>query len=157
MITWQPGMSLEALEKSAIFEAMKFFQNNKAATARALGIAPRTLDNKLEKYAAEDKERVSFDDEQRKERESFLQRQRHGALADTGGNIPSASGVAKTGIGPKTGAPGESHISNGASTRLDAQPVAQVPAQQNVSVSQREEVQSVLPKNTPKVGNNGRR
>jgi hypothetical protein len=152
MITWQPGMSLEALEKSAIFEAMKFFQNNKAATARALGIAPRTLDNKLEKYAAEDKERVSFDDEQRKERESFLQRQRHGALADTGG-VASQDQISRQHERPAR----ESQISNGASKGLDAQSVAQVPAQQNVSVSQREEVQGVLPKNTSKVGNNGRR
>lgn len=47
---WQPGVTLEDLEKQAILEALRFYGNNKTRTAQALGIAIRTLDNKLAKY-----------------------------------------------------------------------------------------------------------
>jgi DNA-binding NtrC family response regulator len=50
MITWQPGVTLEEVEKQAILLALKFYQNNKTQTARSLGIAIRTLDAKLDKY-----------------------------------------------------------------------------------------------------------
>lgn len=151
MINWQPGMSLEFLERAAILEAMKFFQNNKAATARALGIAPRTLDSKLEKYVSDSKEQESFDDQQRKNRESFLQRQRNGALADTTGN-PSPTGSSQVGQETRKETTG-----NGPPSGLDAQPVAKASAQQGVPVPQREEVQGVLPKNTSKAGYGARR
>jgi hypothetical protein len=151
MIIWQPGMSLEFLERLAIFEAMKFFQNNKSATARALGIAPRTLDNKLEKYAADDKEREKFDQQQRANRESLLQRQRNGALADSGGNS-SQAGSNQNGQEARKETPG-----NGAQSGMDAQPAAKISPQQSVPLSQRKEVQSVLPKDAAKIGNHGRR
>lgn len=47
---WQPGMTLAQLEKEAIYEALKFFNGNKVQTASALGIAHRTLYNKLDVY-----------------------------------------------------------------------------------------------------------
>lgn len=47
---WQPGVTLEQLEKETIYKALKFFNNNKVHTARALGISERTLYNKLELY-----------------------------------------------------------------------------------------------------------
>ncbi len=50
---WQPGVTLEDIEKSVILMALKAFQNNKTQTARALGIAVRTLDNKLAIYRGE--------------------------------------------------------------------------------------------------------
>ncbi len=50
MIVWQPGRSLEEVEKDVILAALRFYHNNKTHTARSLGIAARTLDNKLEKY-----------------------------------------------------------------------------------------------------------
>ena len=51
MINWHPGLTLEEVEKQVIEMALRYFNNNKTQTAIALGIAVRTLDNKLEKYA----------------------------------------------------------------------------------------------------------
>lgn len=47
---WQPGWTLAQVEKAVIYEALKFYHNNKVHTARALGISERTLYNKLELY-----------------------------------------------------------------------------------------------------------
>lgn len=47
---WQPGVTLDQVEKEVILKALSFYHGNKTVTARALGIAIRTLDNKLEKY-----------------------------------------------------------------------------------------------------------
>lgn len=47
---WQPGNSLEEIEKAAILAAFRFCAENKTKTAQCLGIAVRTLDNKLEQY-----------------------------------------------------------------------------------------------------------
>jgi DNA-binding NtrC family response regulator len=50
MIHWQPGVTLDTVERDVIERALRFFEGNKAATARSLGIAVRTLDNKLASY-----------------------------------------------------------------------------------------------------------
>lgn len=50
MISWQPGMTLESIEKQVILKAFSFYQGNKTKTAQSLGIAIRTLDNKLLSY-----------------------------------------------------------------------------------------------------------
>lgn len=50
MIIWQPGRTLDDIEKEVILKALGFYQGNKTHTARSLGIAIRTLDNKLAKY-----------------------------------------------------------------------------------------------------------
>ena len=50
---WTPGMTLDAIEREVIQDAMKFYEGNKTHTASALGIAIRTLDARLEKYAAD--------------------------------------------------------------------------------------------------------
>lgn len=49
-IHWQPGVTLDDVEKQVILKALKWFGNNKTKTAQALGIAVRTLDYKLERY-----------------------------------------------------------------------------------------------------------
>lgn len=49
-IIWQPGITLAQVEKEVIQKAYKFFDGNKTKTAQALGIAIRTLDNKLMIY-----------------------------------------------------------------------------------------------------------
>lgn len=49
-MSWQPGQTLEDVEKEVILLAIKFFQNNKTKTAGALGISIRTLDSKLSIY-----------------------------------------------------------------------------------------------------------
>lgn len=48
---WQPGRTLEEIERETIEKAFRFYQGNKTQTAASLGIAIRTLDNKLDKYA----------------------------------------------------------------------------------------------------------
>lgn len=54
MIYWQPGMTIDQLEKQVIRKALVYFQGNKTKTADSLGIAIRTLDNKIEKYQEEE-------------------------------------------------------------------------------------------------------
>jgi len=48
---WQPGRTLEEVERETIERAFRFYQGNKTQTAASLGIAIRTLDAKLDKYA----------------------------------------------------------------------------------------------------------
>ena len=49
-INWQPGMTLEHVEKSAILQAFRYYGGIQTATANALGITTRTLYNKLQQY-----------------------------------------------------------------------------------------------------------
>lgn len=58
MITWQPGLTLEEMEKRVILEAIKLYHGKRAQVADVLGIAPRTLDYKLAKYKADDEAKV---------------------------------------------------------------------------------------------------
>lgn len=51
MIVWTPGNTLADVEKHVILKALQFYQGNKTQTARALGIALRTLANKLDLYS----------------------------------------------------------------------------------------------------------
>ncbi len=54
-MNWEPGITLDDIEKEAILVAYKYYRNNKTQTAAALGIAIRTLDYKLARYAKESK------------------------------------------------------------------------------------------------------
>lgn len=54
---WQPGYTLEQMERDVILKAYRFYGNNKTKTAESLGIAVRTIDNKLAAYEAKNKER----------------------------------------------------------------------------------------------------
>lgn len=47
---WSPGVTLDELEKAVIEKAMRYYEGNKTRTASSLGIAIRTLDNKLARY-----------------------------------------------------------------------------------------------------------
>lgn len=47
---WSPGVTIEQIEEGVIKKALRFYQGNKTKTAQSLGIAVRTLDNKLSKY-----------------------------------------------------------------------------------------------------------
>jgi hypothetical protein len=55
-ISWQPGVTLEQVEKDVILHALRFYDGNKTRTAAALGIAIRTLDARLEVYGLAKKE-----------------------------------------------------------------------------------------------------
>lgn len=85
IITWSPGMTLGVIEKLIILEAFRFFRFNKTATASSLGIAIRTLDNKLSQYEMEDKVEQERQDQQERKRQELLQRAR--------GNPPNNVGI----------------------------------------------------------------
>lgn len=51
---WQPGITLKFAEQQIILEALKYFNGHKINTAKALGIAIRTLDNKLAEYKSQE-------------------------------------------------------------------------------------------------------
>lgn len=75
-VHWSPGVSLESMERQVILAAFRFYRGNKTATAQSLGIAIRTLDNKLEKYQADDKEQETRADATLNERNEFLKASR---------------------------------------------------------------------------------
>lgn len=52
-MTWQPGITLIEMEKLIILRALVHYGQNKAKTAKALGISINTLKNKLEIYEAQ--------------------------------------------------------------------------------------------------------
>ncbi len=75
-VIFQPGMTLEELEKQAILCSFRFHRGNKTATSNALGIAIRTLDAKLEKYEKDSEETKKRMDDQRMMAEDHLRRAR---------------------------------------------------------------------------------
>lgn len=143
IIQWSPGVTLDAIEKQVILTAFRFYRGNKTATASALGIAVRTLDNKLEKYEADgkaEKERLSNEQQHRSD---WLTKQR-GIVGRQVVTIPDGSpnAHATTTEGDRTRA--------AAGVRVESP--AQSAAQPPVSLSERKEVQSVLPKQAAQGG-----
>lgn len=122
-ILYTPGMSLEALEKQAILYAYGFYKFNKTATASSLGIAIRTLDNKLSKYLEEEQKEYERTEQERIRREEFERRAR-GAPQETGFYHPPA-------LQPHAGVRMESH--------------SETTPQPAMSLSERQKVQTVLP------------
>lgn len=85
-ILWSPGTTLAQVEEQVIVAALSFFRGNKSATATALGVSVRTLDNKLERYMNEKEEREMAEAFRKEEREALLLRAR--------GQAPAVSVVA---------------------------------------------------------------
>ncbi len=89
---WQPGKTLDEIERETIEAALKFYQGNKTQTAQSLNITVRTLYNKLERYESEDSKRDALV----KERQEFLKKQqerlRHGKVQ------PSNSSAGRSGV-----------------------------------------------------------
>lgn len=50
---WQPGLSLEDIEKKALLEAFRFYHGNRTMTANSLKISQKTLYNKLLQYGVQ--------------------------------------------------------------------------------------------------------
>jgi hypothetical protein len=75
-VTWVPGMTCAELERQQILAELKYQEGNKTQTAKALGIAPRTLDYKLKKYQEEDEERVAVAVIEKKRQEDQLKAER---------------------------------------------------------------------------------
>lgn len=76
VINWHPGVSLANLEKQAILITFRFFKGNKTQTARALDIAVRTLDAKLEQYQVQHVDEEAAKNERKRKGDEFLRRQR---------------------------------------------------------------------------------
>lgn len=70
-----PGITLDEIERDIIFKALTHYRS-KVGAANALGRTVRTLDNKLEQYAQEDKERAEHHESRQVSREEWLARSR---------------------------------------------------------------------------------
>lgn len=98
---WQPGMTLASIEKEAINEALKFYQGNKTQAANALGIAIKTLYNKLDVYAEEDlKEKSALEALRMKEKEQLekfrgVNHANTGEETESGVDLQSASEISE--------------------------------------------------------------
>ncbi len=134
-VNWVPGVTLEEMEKQCILAALRFYRGNKTQTASVLGIAIRTLDNKLEKYDADFKRYTERFEADRRDREDQLARHR-GLTITQQNSVGSAHQIA-----PRSQANGET-----ANSGIRAQPTFEAPPKHAVPVSQPKEVQSVLPK-----------
>jgi hypothetical protein len=143
-INWVPGITLEEMEKHCILAAYKFCRENKTQTAGMLGIAIRTLDNKLEKYEADYNAQAGKEAEEAIRQKEIGDRLRGVAFttANSVGHIyqPTAQNEASKALSQ-------------AAPRLDIQSPAKASAQHEMSVSQRAEVQAVLPGQAGPVGN----
>ncbi len=76
LIQWSPGTTLEAIERQVIQKAFEFYRQNKSATSRALGIAIRTLEAKLEKYALDQDAQDKRDEARKQDNDLWLERSR---------------------------------------------------------------------------------
>ena len=146
-VTWSPGMSLEVVEKQVIKAAMKFHGGNKTATARTLGIAIRTLDNKLEKYAEEkDWEDMTRDDRQHA-REQELRRHRFGRQA-SGPQTQEArkTSAEKVLIVERDGPTHDPETGVILAPAVNSESASESPPEQAMPMPKRQEIQSVLPR-----------
>lgn len=75
-LIWTPGMSLDDVEKEAIMLALKYNHGNKTHTASALGIAYRTLDDKLKRYKDKEDEIRKISEERKIKRNELLRTER---------------------------------------------------------------------------------
>lgn len=137
-VFWSPGMKIDALEELVIKKAFAFYRENKTATANSLGISIRTLDNKLEKYEMSAIEETLAYESRKQDRDVQLARAR-------GIHFDSSFIPALATVSDKTSA--------GLSLEPPSNPAAKPP----VSVSERAEVQEVLPKHASGGGHQRRR
>lgn len=134
-LNWQPGMTLEGIEKEAILQAFRFFRGNKTSTSIALGIAIRTLDSKLERYQVESKQQEIDTDDRRKRQENHLARAR-------GLTPPVIQGE------KQNSAPSGKDVS-GTETGIHIQSITETSEKHAMSVSIGKEVQTLPSKQAP--------
>lgn len=149
------GVTIDALEKHWIINALRYYGNNKTQTAGALGISIRTLDNKLEKYEDEqirDRDRAAED---RANKAAILERMR-GPLITQYNGLGSANQI--NGL-PRNSEAAEASIQNGDAPdrRVRMEPAFDSAQEQTLPVPQRQEVQTVLPKHSGSGGHGKRR
>lgn len=137
-INWVPGLTLEEVEKACILQAFRWFRGNKTQTSIALGVSVKTIDNKLEKYEQDGKAAKEQNDHDELKRKRDLNRMR-GLPEDA----PSE------GQGPKNVFSTDSG--------LHVEPAPQARPEPAVPVSQRQEIQKVLPTHASASSQRGRR
>lgn len=146
LIAWTPGMSLASVEKQAILAAFRYYRGNKTLTANSLGIAIRTLDNKLDSYKVDQKSEEERAQHDNIRSQAFLNRQRFGAAAGTPIGHQNGQSVER----PQT-------ISNGSEAGLRMEPVTPIAEESGVPMPVGSEVQKVLPAHAAKSGAKRRR
>ena len=52
-MNWQPGISLEEMEREIIITALRFYHWNRTKTAESLQVSVRTIQNKIAQYIEE--------------------------------------------------------------------------------------------------------
>lgn len=124
MIQWRPGITIYLAEKEVILQAFKFYQSNKTATAHALGISTRTLDNKLERYES--------DRQYEQQRAEHLAHYERSLLDEQRGKVPAgtAAQIAKT--------------FQHAASRFHMESAEEIGSESDLSLPEREEVQEML-------------
>lgn len=143
IIMWSPGVSLDEVEKQVILKAFRHFRGNKTVTAQALGISIRTLESRFEKYEADKKGQDERDAVDRIRREKHAIRSRYGNLPPPDQASDSEEDAESAG--------------NSSTAGVRMEPASGTPTQQSVPVSQRPQVQSVLPKPVAAGHSRGRR
>lgn len=145
-LIWQPGMTLETVEKEVILQAMRYFRGNKTATSTALGIAYKTLDNKLHQYKEDEQSQEKRLNERTARDQEYLNRARGIVTATVPTRLLEDSKAAEV---PKSqGLHSEE--------RHGLEPAPELPAQQSVSMQKREEVQKVSPQSSARSGSGQR-
>ena len=135
MIFWTPNMSLAELEKRVIIRCLDKNRGNKTMTANELGIAVRTIDNKLKEYAEHDRKFAEERELDRIKQLEYLDRAR-GIKAGDYGSFSS----------PKKGA----EILHGPVEGLRVESALEAPKEQQMPMQERKEVQGVLSSNSSK-------
>ncbi len=130
---WSPGLTLERVEKDCILQALNFFENNKTRTAEALGICPRTLDNKLARYRND---------------ESGTARAENYSNGNSGGDTQGTPGGSCQGQkGPEVPQAGL-----GTQEGVHVQPPLKPSEEPSLSLRKRQEIQKMSPKQSAKNG-----
>lgn len=166
-VNWVPGITLDEMEKHCILAAFRFYRYNKTATASALGITSRTLDNKLERYEVDAKaERDRAAARKRTDAET-LAKFRGPKLTEQFGVGGSDQWAPDSTKPPQRNRAGEAEAAwretsgqagSETSTGVSVQPTAEAGAEHPLPVSQRSQVQAVLPKQASHGGHrSGRR
>lgn len=154
-VNWVPGMTLDEMEKNCILAAIRFYRGNKTQTAQALGISIRTLDHKIERYEADAREQQQRAEDRKRNDAATLERLRGKKLTEQFG-IGSSSQWARDGrnaddgIGEATadkeGGETSEAPSGATPTGVSMEPSSDIGAKPTVPMSQRGEVQKVLPR-----------
>lgn len=152
-VNWVPGITLEEMEKQCILAAYRWYRSNKTQTSIALGISIRTLDNKLEKYESDNRKDEDRIESENLERATILDRMRGITNNNSNGHIYQPNTHAST----RPAQPESSTNGNGSQTGLRVEPLADTAAQSSMSLPERKEVQSMLPKQTSQSGHGKRR